>query len=146
MTNKATTNAYVLKPMSSALQAQLFTGPALRRAPSIFDAGSNGNLRHVRVSRTKFGLIRAVVNSDQNKSTAETATKSLNAKDVNGSLLVGSSTSKEEGLIDVKAVITIRKKMKEKLIEKVEDQWELFMNGIGQGMTMQLISEEIDPG
>ncbi|KAJ4710890.1 Lipoxygenase [Melia azedarach] len=131
--------------MSSALQAQLFTGPALRRAPSIFDAGSNGNLRHVRVSRTKFGLIRAVVNSDQNKSTAETATKSLNAKDVNGSLLVGSSTSKEEGLIDVKAVITIRKKMKEKLIEKVEDQWELFMNGIGQGMTMQLISEEIDP-
>lgn len=83
------------------------------------------------------------MNSDQNKAT-EAATKSVDAKDVNGSLLVSSSSSKE-GLVDVKAVITIRKKLKEKLTEKIEDQWELFVNGIGQGIMIQLISEDIDP-
>lgn len=47
--------------------------------------------------------------------------------------------------IDVNIVITIRKKMKEKLSEKIEYQWESFINGIGQGILVQLISEEIDP-
>ncbi|KAH9772716.1 Lipoxygenase 6 [Citrus sinensis] len=129
--------------MSSALKTQLLTGPALRRVPAIPGAVSNGNLRPARVSKSKFCPIRAVVNSDQNKAT-EAATKSVDAKDVNGSLLVSSSSSKE-GLVDVRAVITIRKKLKEKLTEKIEDQWELFVNGIGQGIMIQLISEDIDP-
>ena len=36
--------------------------------------------------------------------------------------------------------------MKEKLTEKMEDQWEFFVNGIGQGIQIQLVSEEVDPG
>lgn len=135
---------YAVNPMSSALKTQLLTGPTLRRVPAIPGAVSNGNLRPARVTKSKFCPIRAVVNSDQNKAT-EAATKSVDAKDVNGSLLVSSSSSKE-GLVDVRAVITIRKKLKEKLTEKIEDQWELFVNGIGQGIMIQLISEDIDPG
>ena len=27
-----------------------------------------------------------------------------------------------------------------------EDQWEYFINGIGRGISIQLVSEEIDPG
>jgi lipoxygenase len=46
----------------------------------------------------------------------------------------------------VRAVITIRKKIKEKINEKIEDQWEYFVNGIGKGILIQLVSEEIDPG
>lgn len=130
--------------MTSALKTQLLTGPALRMVPAKPGAVGNGSLRQARVARSKFCPIRAVVNSDQNKAT-EVATKSVDVKDVNGSLLVRSSSSKE-GLVDVKAVITIRKKLKEKLTEKIGDQWELFVNGIGQGIIIQLISEDIDPG
>ena len=44
------------------------------------------------------------------------------------------------------AVVKIRKKMREKLTERVEHQLELLMKAIGQGMLIQLVSEEIDPG
>lgn len=47
--------------------------------------------------------------------------------------------------IDVKVVLTVRNKLKEKLVDKIEDQWEYFINGIGQGIVVQLVSEEIDP-
>lgn len=47
---------------------------------------------------------------------------------------------------DVKAVVTLRKKMKEKISDKIEDQWESLMNGIGRGILIQLISQDIDPG
>lgn len=56
------------------------------------------------------------------------------------------SSSSSSGGIDVRAMIRIRKKMKEKLTEKIEDQWEYFVNGIGHGISIRLISEEIDPG
>lgn len=135
---------YAVKPMSSAFKVHLSTGPAFRRAPAISRAGKNGVPRLTRVARSTFWPIRAVVNSDQNKAT-ETAEKSVERKDVNGSLLVSPPTEKE-GMVDVRAVITIRKKMKEKLVDKIEDQWEYFINGIGQGIMIQLISEEIDPG
>lgn len=42
-------------------------------------------------------------------------------------------------------VITIKNKLKEKLVDKIEAQWESFVNGIGQGILVQLVSEEIDP-
>ncbi|KAI3847507.1 hypothetical protein MKW92_044949 [Papaver armeniacum] len=48
-------------------------------------------------------------------------------------------------MIDVKAAITIRKKMKEKLTDKIEDHWEALINGIGKGIVIQLISEDLDP-
>lgn len=58
----------------------------------------------------------------------------------NGSLL---SSAKGR---DVKAVVTLRKKIKEKITDKIEDQWESLMNGIGRGILIQLISQDIDPG
>ena len=69
--------------------------------------------------------------------------KHVQSKEFNGPLT--SSSSSPEG-IEVRAVVTIRKKMKEKLNEKMEDQWEYFVNGIGKGIQIQLISEEVDPG
>lgn len=64
-------------------------------------------------------------------------------KDGNESTISSSSSS---GGIEVRATMKIRKKMKEKLTEKIEDQWEYFINGIGHGISIRLISEEIDPG
>ncbi|KAK2636726.1 hypothetical protein Ddye_031518 [Dipteronia dyeriana] len=140
--------------MTSALKLQFMTIPGgIRRSLAVPGTGKgHGSLRQqaARFSRSKRGLIRAVINSDQNKSAAtETATKSVDSSSNNAngsSLSVTSSSSKEEGgVVDVRAVITVRKKMKEKLTEKIEDQWEFFINGIGQGISIQLISEEIDP-
>nr|XP_019708492.1 lipoxygenase 6, chloroplastic isoform X2 [Elaeis guineensis] len=47
--------------------------------------------------------------------------------------------------IDVRVVLTVRNKLKEKLVDKIENRWEYFINGIGQGIVVQLVSEEIDP-
>lgn len=55
------------------------------------------------------------------------------------------SSSVDEG-INVRAVVTIKKKMKEKIGEKLGDQWEYLVNGVGQGIKIQLISHDIDPG
>jgi len=51
----------------------------------------------------------------------------------------------DEG-IKVRAVVTIKKKMKEKIGDKLGDQWEYLVNGVGQGIQIQLISHDIDPG
>jgi hypothetical protein len=61
----------------------------------------------------------------------------------------GPLEEKEAGMgegIEVRVVLTVKNKMKEKLLEKIEDSWEYFINGIGKGITIQLVSEEIDPG
>ncbi|KAF9601202.1 hypothetical protein IFM89_017387 [Coptis chinensis] len=80
--------------------------------------------------------IRAVIRSgDKN-----VGTKEVPMKDSHGAL-----TSKGGEAIDVKLVMTIRNKMKEKLTEKIKYKWESFINGIGQGILIKLISEEIDP-
>lgn len=76
----------------------------------------------------------------------EGGAKAVESKDGNVLSSSSSSSSSSAKGIDVRAVITIRKKMKEKITEKIEDQWEGFMNGIGQGISIQLVSEEIDPG
>ncbi|KAI6694635.1 hypothetical protein NL676_022345 [Syzygium grande] len=46
------------------------------------------------------------------------------------------------GKIDVRVVISIRKKIRQKLVDKIENSLESFMNGIGQGIMLQLVSEE----
>lgn len=89
----------------------------------------------------RHGSVRAVI-SGGDKAAVEASTPPVQSKDLNASLVPSSSSSP----IEVKAVVTIRKKMKEKVSEKIEDQWEFFINGIGQGIMIQLISEEIDPG
>lgn len=90
-----------------------------------------------RVPQKQRGLVKAAkqvnVNIQENEPVSSSSSSS------------STSLSRGDG-IDVKAVITIRKKMKEKLNEKIEDQWESFIIGIGQGILIQLISQDIDPG
>ncbi|KAL8520171.1 hypothetical protein ACS0TY_010914 [Phlomoides rotata] len=81
-------------------------------------------------------VVRAVISSGDSKAAGVgTADKKT----------VGASSSSSGG-VNVRAVITIRKKMKERLTDKIEDQWESIINGIGRGILIQLISEAIDPG
>ncbi|KAF5189929.1 Lipoxygenase 6 protein [Thalictrum thalictroides] len=79
------------------------------------------------------GSIRAVISSGDQ--IVETKTSPI---DKNNGALTSKGT-------DVKVVLTIRKKMKEKLYEKIDYMWESFINGIGQGILIQLVSEDIDP-
>ena len=113
---------------------------------SISGAGSKFRVQKARVSRCDSlvggnGSSRRVIRG-QNK-TVETAASPSEKRGGKESRISSASAS---GGIDVRATIKIRKKMKEKLTEKVEDQWEYFVNGIGQGISIRLISEEIDPG
>lgn len=84
------------------------------------------------MSKRSILQVKAVIQSGNNKKTTNLVEK-----------LVSSGKS---GNLDVRAVITLRKKMKEKITDKIEDQWESLMNGIGRGILIQLISEDIDPG
>lgn len=118
-----------------------------RRFHSIAGAGKNGGLQktHVAVSGSGLvgrGSVRAAISSGDKTVETQSSSVPVQTKEVSGSL---TSSSSPEGM-EVRAVVTIRKKMKEKLTEKMEDQWEFFVNGIGQGIQIQLISEEVDPG
>ena len=84
----------------------------------------------------------AISSGDRSVETTAPAPSVREGKNGNGSLM-GSSP---DGRIQVRAVLTIRRKIKEGLIDKVEDQWFSFVNSIGQGILLQLISEQIDPG
>ncbi|XVE92190.1 hypothetical protein REPUB_Repub01dG0075800 [Reevesia pubescens] len=122
-----------LKPLTSFKST--LSGSALRRRPSQL----NGVPGLVKFSWTvrKRSLVRDVISGD--KTVESTEKSSVEQKDFNGSLVSGSS------VMEVRAVVTIRKMMKEKITDKIENQWELFMNGIGHGILIQLISQEIDP-
>ena len=48
--------------------------------------------------------------------------------------------------IEVRAVVTIRKKMKERIDERIAEQWDSIVHGIGMGIIIQLVSEDVDPG
>lgn len=124
------------------------TTAALKSTAAV-DRRVNGSGYYVRIGKARVpssgtrpnrhGSVRAVI-SGGDKASVEAATP-LTSKGVNGL-----SSSSGGGEIQVKAVVTIRKKMKEKIIEKIEDQWEFFVNGIGQGILIHLISEQVDPG
>ncbi|KAL3649868.1 Lipoxygenase 6, chloroplastic [Castilleja foliolosa] len=120
---------------------------SLRRPESISGAGKHQVLARKpsiftgfrpKVTTRGTPLIRAVVSGGDSKTGVETAEKIAES---NGSLVKSSG----DGVINVRATIKIRKKMKERLTEKVEDQWESFVNGIGKGISIQLISQDIDP-
>lgn len=55
-------------------------------------------------------------------------------------------SSKEGNSVEVRVMLTVKNKMKERLFERIQDGWEYFVNGIGKGITLQLVSEGIDPG
>lgn len=131
----------------NALKSNL-SDNAFRRSPSIRAGDCSGRRRRIRISSPGSRVnrnvkIQAVISSGDKAS--ETATSPADSQKTDASELSSSSSSGGEG-IEVRAVVTIRKKMKEKLTEKFEDQWEYFVNGFGQGIQIQLISEEIDPG
>ncbi|CAN7039925.1 unnamed protein product [Brassica rapa subsp. trilocularis] len=88
--------------------------------------------------------VRAVISREEKTVDQE------DGKNTNGSLVSNTPAfpwqrSKYTGTKTVIAVVKIRKKMREKLTERVEHQLELLMKAIGQGMLIQLVSEEIDP-
>jgi lipoxygenase len=109
----------------------------LRRTPGI--SGESPRARRSRIRVNGNGSIRAVISSTGDKA-LEAASPLESKESTNGSLLSSG------GGIEVRATVTVRKKMKEKITEKMEDQWEFFVNGFGQGILIHLISEEIDPG
>lgn len=109
-------------------------GRVFRQTPAI--SGESPRARRSRIRVKGNGSIWAVISSGDK---ALDAASPLESKESNGSLLSSG------GGIEVRAVVTVRKKMKEKITEKLEDQWEFFVNGFGQGILIQLISEEIDP-
>ena len=84
--------------------------------------------------QSKHQSIRTVISSEG----AKLVEKSQGS---NGPL----ASSSVSGGMEVRAAVTIRRKMKENITDKLEDQWESFMNGIGRGILLQLISEDIDP-
>lgn len=136
---------FAVNPANSTLKSNL-SNNAFRRSPLIRAGAFSGRRRRIlfpapgsRVNRNV--KIQAVISSGDK--TVETASSPVESEKTNGSVL--SSSSGSEG-IQVRAVVTIRKKMKERITDKLEDQWEYFVNGFGQGIQIQLISEEIDPG
>lgn len=119
-------------PKPSSLRST-FSGGALRQPPRL--NGVPALLSFSRTTRSR-PLVRAVISDDKTVESAKTSP--LDEKHSNGS---SDSSSKQ-----VKVVVTIKKKMKENITEKIQNQWEMLMNGIGRGILIQLISEQIDPG
>jgi lipoxygenase len=115
--------------------------PVLRKSPVKFSGAGKSRRSRLRVPSSRVngkGSIRAVISSGDK--TLEAASPLESKEESNNGSLVSS-----RGGIEVRAVVTVRKKMKEKITEKMEDQWEFFVNGFGQGIIIQLISQEIDP-
>ncbi|TMW97077.1 hypothetical protein EJD97_006269 [Solanum chilense] len=92
-----------------------------------------------RYNRSCF-KVKAVIQSGNDNKTVKDANFMEKSMEESNGLLVSSGKGR-----DVKAVVTLRKKMKEKISDKIEDQWESLMNGIGRGILIQLISQDIDP-
>ncbi|XP_057949532.1 lipoxygenase 6, chloroplastic isoform X2 [Malania oleifera] len=115
--------AKTLYPLSSEISAR-----PLRRPPPRVPTAPVG--AHARSRRTRvpcFRPVQAVISGGDKNVEAVTTPEAQNINE------------------DVRAVMTVRRKMKEKLVDKVEDQWVSILNGIGQGISIQLVSEEIDP-
>ncbi|XP_010531638.1 PREDICTED: lipoxygenase 6, chloroplastic-like [Tarenaya hassleriana] len=121
-----------------------FHGVKLGRSPPFSIAGERSSFlarpRFERHRLPRSGQVRAVISREE-KAVEEAGKSSgspISAPDQLPRPSYGGSKS-------VTAVVKIRKKMKEKLTEKVEHQLELLMKAIGQGILLQLVSEEIDP-
>ncbi|KAH1236669.1 Lipoxygenase 6, chloroplastic [Glycine max] len=128
-----------LKPLPSDL--------SLRPSPATLAINRRRRIQFPASVRRSVDVKAAVSGGDKSQTTSTTTTSpSLDSKERKGKSSVASSGSgiDEEG-IQVKAVVTIRKKMKENITEKLGDQWENMVNGFGQGIQIQLISEEIHP-
>ncbi|TKY59872.1 Lipoxygenase 6 [Spatholobus suberectus] len=115
---------------------------SLRPSPAILADQRRWRI-HLPGSGRRSVQVQAVVSGGEKSQTTAT-TSPLDSKERKGKGSVASGSGVDEG-IQVRAVVTIRKKMKEKIGEKLRDQWEYFVNGVGQGIKIHLISDEIDP-
>ncbi|KFK41163.1 hypothetical protein AALP_AA2G093900 [Arabis alpina] len=119
-----------------------FHGVGLVRSPAF------PGLPRRRPNRVPFsGQVRAVISREEKAVDQEGGEKSSKKPQlVNGSpALFPWQRSKYLGSRTVTAMVKIRKKMKVKLLERFEHQLELLMKAIGQGMLIQLVSEDMDP-
>ncbi|GAA0185728.1 oxygenase [Lithospermum erythrorhizon] len=111
-----------------------------RRVEAISGSGKNGGIAlkssqlHGLSKNMKCKPIRAVISGGDDKKVVDEAEEKKRQL-----------SSLRRGDLDVRTVITIRKNIKEKITEKVEDQWESLVTSLGRGIMVQLISEEIDP-
>lgn len=117
---------------------------SLLLSPTVFSGGTDK--RHRRVFSRSHERRRVQIQASISGGDSKTTTSSpVESKESNVSVPLGSSGGRSSGeVINVKAVVTIRKKMKGNNI--VEDRLEYFINGAGQGIQIRLVSEEIDPG
>ncbi|RZR87161.1 hypothetical protein BHM03_00014519 [Ensete ventricosum] len=106
-------------------------------------AGRSSRTRLVNLGRCRRSIasrtVRAVISSEDKS----IGTLPLQPATVGGALTAAPLPGDS---IDVRVVLTVRNRIKDKLVSKIQDQLEYFVNGIGQGITVQLVSEEIDPG
>lgn len=121
--------------------------PLLLRSPKVLTGGKDNS--HRRAISRATGWQRVQIQAMISGGDSQTTTSSpLDSKESNGSVPRGSrsGSGNDNEVIQVKAVVRIRKKMKENISGILEDQWEHFVNGFGQGIQIQLISEQIDSG
>ncbi|KAL5055440.1 hypothetical protein RYX36_036122 [Vicia faba] len=116
---------------------------SILRSPTVFSGGTDK--RHRRAFSRSYGRRRVQIQAAISSGDSKTATSSpVESKETNDSVPGGSSGGGRNGeVMNVKAVVTIRKKMKGNNI--VEDKLEYFINGAGQGIQIRLVSEQIDP-
>lgn len=91
---------------------------------------------------TRGMKVRAVISSGDRTVESSATTSTMEVKDNNGSVSLLESSGSG---FQVKAILVIKKKIRQRLVDKVEDQWFNFINSIGQGIFLQLISDQIDP-
>ncbi|KAJ6801839.1 lipoxygenase 6, chloroplastic [Iris pallida] len=116
--------------------------PCSRRRRSLFSASpkrTSGAGSSSSSSRRASVAVRAVISSDDKKSVA-VATSSSSGQQQQRQQQMSSPPS----AIDVTVVLTVRSRLKEKLLEKAKDRWEHFVTGIGQGILLQLVSNDVD--
>ncbi|PKI77024.1 hypothetical protein CRG98_002527, partial [Punica granatum] len=131
---------FAVKPLSS-LQSDLSRAVFLR-PPAI-------GIRQARVSgrqgRVNGGAVKAAISSGDKTMEAEKGKVPYSDTDSSSSSSSASPAAASSGMIELRAVLTVRKKMRQRLVDKMEDQLESFINGIGQGISLRLVSEEVDP-
>ncbi|KAH9610572.1 hypothetical protein KSS87_003332 [Heliosperma pusillum] len=93
---------------------------------------------YAKTRKSRIMEVKAVINNG-GRTVGSTAPSFTEVKDAtnDGSLLNSS--------LQVRAIITIKKKIKERLVDKVEDQWFNYMISFGQAIFLQLVSEQINP-
>lgn len=84
-------------------------------------------------------ILRAVISSGDRTAESPAPAPQIPAIDGNGPTIVSSSG------VQVTASVLIRTKIREKLVDKFEGLQRSFTNVLGQGISLELISEEIDP-